>query len=73
MGVKQGNRKKGRKKSLFAYLKIPQLLKIPSKGKGLTCQNKEEVGGGGRGREKYQNKFNMTKCNINSCIQTSDG
>lgn len=49
MGVKQGNRKKGRKKSLFAYLKIPQLLKIPSKGKGLTCQNKEEVGGGREG------------------------
>ena len=48
MGVKQGNRKKGQKKSLFAYLKIPQLLKIPSKGKGLTCQNKEEEVGGGR-------------------------
>lgn len=56
MGVDQGNIERGRKKSLFAYLKLSPPLKIPSKGKGFLCQKKKLI---------YRNKFTSTRWNTN--------
>lgn len=64
MGVSQGKIKNGRKIFLFTYFKLLQLLKILRKGKGFICQKKKLI---------YQSKFNLTKRNINSCVEKSEG